>query len=431
MLATQRANNVFVPGGLPVATYIARTNRSLEYRLLAAQDNLCKLVTLTGPTKCGKTVLVKKVFPSNKVVWIDGGRSSTEAAVWSAILSKLHAYSTFEEGSSSRRGDDTHAGMDARINLGIGQIGATVGGAGSNSIETSRTASRQDDPKSAAVAALERRQVPLVIDDFHYLRREDQGAVVRALKSLVFQGIPVVVLSIPHRRYDAVRVEREMTGRIERVDVPAWDNDELAEIGRVGFPLLNIRVPEVLLLALAEEALGSPHLMQEFCREICRKYAVTETLPTELVISDMNALPDIHRHVAQNTGRLMFDKLKRGPIQRARRIQRRLRDGTTADIYGVVITALAELRPKVETFSYETLWTAIRTIAADHVPQAQEVSRVLEHMARISTTDESSTPVIDWDKDDMVLHITDPFFAYYLRWGGCGLASPPDGNPQP
>ena len=95
---------MFVPGGLPDAAHIARTSRSLEHRLPAAQDNLCKLVTLTGPTKCGKTVLAKKVFPADQVVWIDDGRSPTEASILFAILSQLDALSAFEEGSSSRTG---------------------------------------------------------------------------------------------------------------------------------------------------------------------------------------------------------------------------------------------------------------------------------------------------------------------------------------
>ncbi|CAA9587638.1 MAG: hypothetical protein AVDCRST_MAG86-3866, partial [uncultured Truepera sp.] len=32
-------------------------------------------------------------------------------------------------------------------------------------------------------------------------------------------------------------------------------------------------------------------------------------------------------------------------------------------------------------------------------------------------TDQSSTPVIDFDEDEKRFHITDPFFAFYLRWG--------------
>ena len=48
---------------------------------------------------------------------------------------------------------------------------------------------------------------------------------------------------------------------------------------------------------------------------------------------------------------------------------------------------------------------------------AVEVSRVLEKMSEIASNDEASTPVLDWDKDDRVLHITDPFFAFFLKWG--------------
>ncbi len=34
-------------------------------------------------------------------------------------------------------------------------------------------------------------------------------------------------------------------------------------------------------------------------------------------------------------------------------------------------------------------------------------------MSKIAISDESSTPVIDWEKEEKVLHITDPFFAFF------------------
>jgi len=42
---------------------------------------------------------------------------------------------------------------------------------------------------------------------------------------------------------------------------------------------------------------------------------------------------------------------------------------------------------------------------------------LLEKMAEIASSDEASTPVIDWDKEDQQLHVTDPFFAFFLKWG--------------
>lgn len=83
-------------------------------------------------------------------------------------------------------------------------------------------------------------RIPLIIDDFHYLNRDFQGSIVRAIKPLVFEGLPIVFIAIPHRRYDAIKVEREMTSRIEPIQIPAWEIDELSKIAEEGYPLLNV-----------------------------------------------------------------------------------------------------------------------------------------------------------------------------------------------
>ena len=54
-----RYQDVFVPGGFPRHTYNPRVDLQLEQRLAEVKDNLCKLVTVTGQTKSGKTVLAR------------------------------------------------------------------------------------------------------------------------------------------------------------------------------------------------------------------------------------------------------------------------------------------------------------------------------------------------------------------------------------
>ena len=270
-------------------------------------------------------------------------------------------------------------------------------------------------PRSATISQLRTVELPLIIDDFHYLDRGLQGKVIRALKAPIFEGLPVVLIAIPHRRYDSVKVEREMTGRLEAINIPIWDIDELMQISTVGFPLLNINVKERVIRRLADEAYGSPHRMQEFCRQLSRQHGIEETSPKRLVISDVRN--DLFAQVAQDTGKVIFDKLAKGPRQRADRIQRKLKSGETADIYRVTLYALAKLRPGLQTIEYEQLRSAIRDVLADRIPQAQEVTRVLEKMAEIAASDEASTPVLDLEKKEQKLHITDPFFAFYLKWG--------------
>ncbi len=73
-----RYTDVFVPGGFPRHTYNPRGALQLEGRVAEARENLCKLVTVTGQTKSGKTVLTRKTLPPEDCIWIDGGTVSEE-----------------------------------------------------------------------------------------------------------------------------------------------------------------------------------------------------------------------------------------------------------------------------------------------------------------------------------------------------------------
>lgn len=57
--------DIFVPGGFPRHTYNPRTGLALESKLVEVKQNLCKLAIVTGHTKSGKTVLVRKLMPRN------------------------------------------------------------------------------------------------------------------------------------------------------------------------------------------------------------------------------------------------------------------------------------------------------------------------------------------------------------------------------
>lgn len=407
---------IFVPGGFPKYTYNPRETLELEEKVKSVTENLCKLVVVTGHTKSGKTVLVQKVLPREDTAWIDGGGITNEEDFWSTLLDKLELYQEIAEAN----GDSTTGSIGTEVSA-EGSIVFAKGGAKLLSTlegvkSDSQTRTRTISSRSAALAGLRSSKTPLILDDFHYLPKELQGNIVRALKPLIFEGIPVVVIAIPHRRYDAIKVEKEMTGRILSLSVPAWSKDELAYIPSTGFRLLNRNLPDNLFRKLADESIGSPHLMQEFCREICKTKMQNDEAIEAMKADDLDA---VLSETAETTiGRPIFEKLARGPRQRSDRIPRQLKNGLRVDIYGLVLAGLAHIKPELITLEYEDLRTAIKEICMpDNVPNVQEVARVLKHMAEISATDESSTPVIDFDEEDKVLHITDPFFAFYLRWG--------------
>ncbi|MEV0473774.1 hypothetical protein [Streptomyces prunicolor] len=399
---------VFVPGGHPKHTYNPRHTLSLEKKIRSVKENLCKLVVVTGHTKSGKTVLVRSILPQEEAVWIDGGGVANEEDLWSSIVEALDLFqethiSTATQATGELSGEAALEG-GFLVAKGSAKAGAKIGASRGDTNGYSRRVSS----KVAALTGLRAAKVPLVLDDFHYLPKTVQGNIVRALKPLIFDGVPVVVIAIPHRRYDSVKVEREMTGRMLSVQVPTWSNEELGYIPETGFKLLRMEFGQDVVDRLVKEAIGSPHLMQEFCRQLCNAPA-----------NISEALDNLFRETAENTiGRPIFEKLAQGPRQRSDRKQRTLKEGSTVDIYGLVLEGMAHLKPALVTLEYEDLRAAIKEICLpESIPNVQEVARVLKLMAEISATDESSTPVIDFDEEDKRLHITDPFFAFYLRWG--------------
>lgn len=408
-------NEVFVPGGFPTYTYNPRESRQLEDSIKEACHSY-KLLAVTGPTKSGKTVLVDKVFPHTENLWIDGGSISTEDNFWELVISALDGYT--EE--QIENGDDQQYTISGLSEIGgnilFARAKAGLTGTASSVERTTVLQRRRMSNKAKAISLLEEVKVPIIIDDFHYIAKEVQKQIVRALKAPIMRGVPVICIAIPSRKFDAIDVERELTGRMATVEMPIWDFTELETIAKTGFRTLNVDIDNSIISDLSREAFGSPFLMQEFCHSLCKKVGIEqEGNRRKILASEYNSL-EIFPDIANNSGRSMFDKLKRGPRTRTDRKPRKMRDGTTLDIYGVVMEALKKLRPGMETISYDTLRMNIREVLSDDLPQHGEIARVLEKIAEISHMDTSSTPVIDWQKDDDILTITDPFFAFFLKW---------------
>lgn len=416
-MATIRMRKVFVPGGQPEHTYVARTELQLEPKIRAASDNLCKLVTVTGPTKCGKSVLTQKIYPRDQHVWIDGGSVDQEDDFWGQVVEQLDLFT--DTSATKGKGSNTGASGELSGQLGLPFVAkgkAKVSPSYSRQRNSSTTNSRTLSSKARALQGLRDTQQTLIIDDFHYLNRDIQGSVVRALKALIFDGNPVILIAIPHRRYDAVRVEKEMTGRVQEVPISYWTEDELAHIPSKGFPILNVQTTGHIVEKFVSECLSSPHLMQEFCRQLCEENGIEETQEAGFVLQPKQSVNRLFERVAADTSKTVFERLAKGPRQRSDRNQRQFKDGRTGDIYVAVLHAIANLKPGMTTVEYEGVRTALRELLVD-LPQAHEVSRVLEHMSNIQADEASSVPVLDWEKDERRLHIIDPFFAFFLRWG--------------
>ena len=407
---------VFTPGGVPTYTYNPREEYSLETKMKQAKRNLCKLMIVTGQTKMGKTVLAEKVYArEHDSIWVDGGEISDEESFWDNIVSQLELPTQYENQSTSDVNVSIEAGAEGQLKFHFIEAKPKAG----IMVEHDRlkgvvTTSKMSN-KMASIKYLVDNKIPLIVDDFHYIDRDIQSQIVRTLKSPIMHGLPVIFIAIPSRKFEVLKVEREMTGRIELFEIPTWSEEELQEIADKGFTELRVEIPSLIKERIAKEAMGSPHLMQEFCKKICEECSIEKKSAKKIRLREDIDLEKIFREIAKSSGRELFEKLARGPRQRSDRIPRQLKSGEQTDIYGVVMEGLKKMKPGVSSVSYEEFRSCLKEII-DDVPQLHEISRVLEKIAEISYNAGASSPVIDWDKEDAILTVTDPFFAFYLRW---------------
>lgn len=394
-----KTKNVFVAGGMPSVTYVDRMALDLERGLRSEIREGYKVICVTGPTKSGKTVLTRHVLGRERSALVNGGQVSTPEEFWNLLLQDLR----LPETETNSDGSQTSVGIRYLVSA---QAKASEGA----------TQTFNNNNKRTILEYMRDNDLALVVDDFHYMPADVQREVVRSLKSEIFEGLVAILIAVPHRAFDAIGVEREMEGRFAHVEIPAWNNDELKDIPKQGFPELKMLVASEAIDGFADESNGSPLLMQRFCARLCDHYDVEESLDEirQYRPSD-DILQTIFETVAKQFGFPTFEKLAKGPQSRSKRMDRRMQSGEgSLDIYQAVLRAVANTGPK-EKIHYNEIRDELRKILVElDMPQKHEVSSALGHMSGIAKDEIQGEPVVEWSED--FLYLTDPFLMFYMRW---------------
>lgn len=419
---TYQRHEVFVVGGQPTVTYNPRPSQGTEQRVKDYLEEKNRILCITGPTKSGKTVLVREVVAN--AIRISGGDLLSIGDFWADVMDALGGYT--EEAGERTMIDTASSSSGAGAGVKPGGIGVDTEVTRSNQSGTHQTRSkaRSRDERNVAKGFLKRADRPIVLDDFHHVEPVVQRQIIRGVKDLVFEGVTVILVAVPHRAADIVRAEPEMKHRVEHLKIIPWSQSELEDIASRGFDALNIDCPASLSKEMASESYGSPHLMQDFCLQICKSNDVRQTLPERKPLLYHGDQEAFFRFIAEQGGDdETYRKLAQGPRHRTDRKRRTLKNGRVTDLYGVVLAAIAQTGPKTEIDWWE-IRSALKRVMKDDPPSKREYTNALEHMSKIARElvwEEDhkrfvGDPALEYDSELDKLHISDPFFAFQLRW---------------
>jgi len=415
-----RATDVFTPNDFPEHTYVPRDEVGIEQRLRDALDTPNEVISVSGPSKSGKTVLVERLVGVDKVIHINGSTLHADDSLWDRLLDQLDAPLNVNSGSGLTLTGGVEASAEGGAGIPFvasGKAGAKLSASGAHQTTTAEQRGRSG--MEQAVQILAGSGIVVFIDDFHYIvGAEVQTQVARQIRAGAGRGIRFVTASVPHRSDDVVRANPELRGRIQAIDTTDWVADDLIKIGEIGFPLLNLRVSRSDLASLAKEASGSPQLMQAMCLQACFSAGYRDGADS---LTDLRIDSEFKKFVLEETSRRAdFSSLVRemhaGP--RTRGVERkvhRLADGTDGDVYRSVLLALAADPPTL-VFTSRDLVNRVGRVCIGEQPQNASINRACQKMAAMALNQGGDARVLDWSDDDEVLEITDPYFLFYLRW---------------
>jgi hypothetical protein len=409
--------DVFVAGAAPEVTYNPRSERHQEQELERYLDQgPGRALTVSGPTKSGKTVLVERRLDRDVAIWIEGPDLTDVSIFWHRVVDWLGLYDLVEVG----RAEDEGAGRQMGLSVGSANV-AKIDASKSDSTRTSTSVrkSRTTDITAVARKGLEDWRTPIVIDDFHSVAEDVKVPIARAIKTVILHT-KVVLIAVPHEAFEVVRREPDMGFRVERLEINAWSQKELEFIAERGFDALAIDDRHGVGGKLASASYGAPFLMQQLCYDYVRYILNVEQTPAAGRIQSVepDSWLEFFTGIADRTPADIFTSLLKGPKERGTRRQVRVfHDGSTTDIYGSLLHAVAEAG-KLEVSLVEISEILERGLVEP--PARQRISLSLGHMSSIAKKQRGTgDPAVDFK--DETLNILDPFLLFYLRYGTYSL----------
>lgn len=416
MAAIHEATEVFTPTGVPTLTYVYRQEQDLESHLRAAVRTPGLVVSLSGPSKSGKTVLIRKVIAPEDLIPVSGASLVSAEELWERVLSWMEAPSETTRRVSTTLGGE--AGVRATGSTGIPLIvkGEVEGAAKLTGSRLSETAEKfVRSAIDQVVKDVANSTFVIFIDDFHYMPTDVQVTVAKQIKEVAEKGVKICVASVPHRADDVVRSNPELRGRVQAIDFSYWNDDDLRQIPVQGFAALGMNIPSTFIDRLVREAFGSPQLMQGMCLQTCFSLGVDRTNqpPADFDVDETRALRILEMTSTTTDFSTLLEALHAGPKSRGQdRKEYQFIDGSAGDVYRCVLLAVRSDPPTL-SLRYDEILLRAKAVCNGVTPVGSSLTEALQQMNKLGDTVQPGAKVIEWEGD--VLDIADPYFLFYLR----------------
>ena len=417
-----KVGKVFRESGYPEYTYIRRREGDKEEELADYLFKETAVVSISGPSKTGKSALVKYVVeevdrvPQN-IVPIRGNNINSDEGFWKEVLEKLDEPTKITK--ETREG--TRKTTSKKL---AGSIKAIAGRYTKDDTEEEfETIIEQKNLGLDTVLELfQEERFVIFVDDAHKIPDEIHGDIAEKIKEALDREALICVGYIDYRGDALTSADSDLNSRVDTISLSQWSEPDLKEIADIGFDKLNVDVNDDFIDILAHEALESPQLMQKFCYQFCVSNDVYfEQNDEQQIRGNEEDAKEILRNTASSLNENYSTEfgLISGKTHGRSEDKFEFTDGKKGTRYDAILRGIASNEPST-SYSLSELKRKIKEQCVGHPPQSGNITKHLKRMNKWVKKDQDvDNYIFDFvpNKEEQV-QIPEPALLFYLRWSG-------------
>ena len=207
-----KAKDVFTPGRFPTVTFVEDHLTEKKKLLEDTLDAGSMLISISGPSKSGKTVFVEQCLGKHNLIQITGAGAKSAADLWMRVFDIIGAPISKTETSGSSIAGSISAKGSVEGGVIIAKGKAELSGTGTYITQSSGTEGQAIDHLQLLIKELSQSDFVIFIDDFHYVPREVQSDVAQHIKEAIRNGVKFICASVPYHSDDVLRGNPDLRG---------------------------------------------------------------------------------------------------------------------------------------------------------------------------------------------------------------------------
>ena len=278
----KKAHEVFgISPNIHNDSYVDRGNLDTRMRRLLDRS---QHIALKAPSKAGKSWLRKKALDNPIEIQCRIGMTVDEiyTDALAALGIKLEITRTQNKSFSGHAEVEGEGGFKifARV---CAKLGATIGGENTVTLQQLKQSVTNLNFIAECLKESGRR---LVVEDFHYLSKDQRKLFAFEMKALWELEVFVVVTGIWEETNYLLSLNHDLAGRIEEVSI-RWKPEELKEILVSGGAALNVRFSVEVINEITRFSYNSAGILQALTSRTLEAADIEKTQEHETIISDI------------------------------------------------------------------------------------------------------------------------------------------------